>query len=182
MVVGPLETTVLGGLGREALTGKEAGFSWSPRGHVWAGLAQGQAEGGLVPSSGAQTLRPGAGQRATYPRRATSSDWAAGRPWQPLRPLGRLRLPADSCVCSGMWNILQWGTFSLKLASEVAPWDLRSTRPQGPTHLAEPPAGRQSGSLFCFGEKGQGGAGWGRSEAQAWRGWVWPWSWSPILA
>lgn len=56
----------------------------------------------------------------------------------------------------------------MKPASEVALWDLRSTHPQGPTHLAEPPAGRQSGSLFCFGAKGQGGAGWGRSEVQAW--------------
>lgn len=168
MVVGPLETTVLGGLGREALTGKEAGFSWSPRGHVWAGLAQGLAEGGSVPSSGAQTLGPGAGQRAAYPRQVTSSDWAAGGALAAPRPLGRPRLPADSCVCSGMWKILQWGAFSLKPASEVAPWDFRSTSPQGPTHLAEPPAGRQSGSLFCSGEKGQGGPGWGQSEAQAW--------------
>ena len=158
MVVGPLETTVLGGLGREALTGKEAGFSWSPRGHVWAGLAQGQAEGGSVPSSGAQTLGPGAGQRAAYTRRATSSDWAAGGPWQPLRPVGWPHLPADSCVCSGMWKILRWGAFSLKPASEVAPVGSQVHTPPGAHTFDRAPSGqavRITLLLWCK------GPGWG---------------------
>lgn len=53
-------------------------------------------------------------------------------------------------------------------ASEVALWGLRSTRPQGPTHLAEPKAGRPQSGSFCFIEKSQGGVGWGRCKAQAW--------------
>lgn len=116
-------------------------------------------------------LRPSAQGQAKGPPTPGKPPLQTGLlvgPWQLLHPLGRPRLPADSCVCSGMWKILQWGAFSLKPASEVAPWDFRSTSPQGPTHLAEPPAGRQSGSLFCSGEKGQGGPGWGQSEAQAW--------------
>ena len=107
------------------------------------------------------------------PRQATSSDWGAGgalagpaRHPSPNVGLICLQTPLCAAACG---KIIEWGAFSLKPASEVASWGLRSTCPQGPTHLAEPEAGRpQSGSFFCFGEKSQGGVGWGWSKAQAW--------------
>lgn len=103
-------------------------------GQVWAGLAQSCP----VPSSGAQNLGPGTGQRAPHPQAShlfrLGCWWGPGSPC-PRRPPGRPHLPADSCV---QWQVAPLsGAPSLQPALEVALWGLRSTRP-GP-HIWQSP-------------------------------------------
>lgn len=108
MVVEPLGTTVLGGLGCEALQGKKLAFPGPPEVKFGLGWREARQK---VAQSRRLGLRPSAQEpgKGPTPRQATSSDWGAGGALaDPVRHTPphtrRPHLPADSFVYSGMWK------------------------------------------------------------------------------